>query len=65
MLNLYLSGQHTLRKELVLRYWQLVLRLTQLAAGVYRWACIFIENLNLMMLAFLAGLLIGLVPLLK
>jgi hypothetical protein len=65
MLNFYTSESHPVREELKLRCWQFVLRLTRLAAGAQEWAHLFNQNRKLMALAFLTGVLIGLIPLIK
>ncbi len=65
MVHLYTSRRLAFREELKLRYWQFILALTRLAAGAKEWAQIFNQNRKLMALAFLVGVLIGLVPLLK
>ena len=65
MINLYTSRHLTLREELKLRYWQFVLQLTRAAAGAKEWAHLFRQNRRLMALAFLTGVLIGLIPLLR
>jgi len=65
MINLYTSRRPALREELKLRYWQFILQLTRLAAGAKEWAHLFNQNRKLMALAFLVGVLIGLIPLLK
>jgi|WetSurMetagenome_2_1015567.scaffolds.fasta_scaffold1329174_1 hypothetical protein len=64
MLNFYMSGQSEWREELKLKYWQFVLRLARAATGARRWAHLFNENRNFMALAFLTGLLIGLISVL-
>ena len=65
MLNIYTSGQATWREELKLRYWQLVLRLTRLATAAHQWARLFHQNRTLMAVAFLIGVLLGLIPLIR
>jgi hypothetical protein len=65
MLNTYTSGQHSLRAELELRYWQLVLQLTRVAAGAHAWGQIFFENRYFMALAFMSGILMGLISVIK
>ena len=62
MLNLY---NHPLvldlQDELRLKYWQLVLRLTRLAATGRRWVIIFNQHRLYMLAAFVSGVLIGLI----
>ena len=51
-----------LHDELQLKYWQFILRVTRFAAQAKRWGAIFAQNRAIMALAFLAGILIGLIP---
>ena len=59
------TRRHSLSQEVKLRCWQGVLGLTRLAAGAQQWVRLFNENRRLMALAFLGGVLIGLIPLIK
>ena len=65
MLSFYTPGQHPLREELKLKYWQGILGLTRLALRAQQWAHLFAQHRKLMALSFLTGVLIGLLPLLK
>ena len=46
MLNFYTSGPSSLREELKLRYWRLVLRLTRFAAVAHQWLHLFYQNFH-------------------
>lgn len=56
------SRRLTFREELRLRQWQLILALTRWATEARRWAGLFNQHRSLMMLAFLSGVLLGLLP---
>ena len=63
MLNMYKPTPLDVREELKLKYWQFLLGLTRVAAGARRWFTLFNQNRKLMALAFLVGVLLGLIPL--
>ncbi len=63
MLNQY--RPINLEDEVKLRYWQFVLRLTRLAAGAKQWGLIFRQHRAIMAVAFLAGIMLGLIPALR
>jgi hypothetical protein len=63
MLNQY--NPVPLQDEIKLKYWQFVLGLTRVAAHAKRWGIIFNQHRTIMALAFLAGILLGLIPALK
>ena len=66
MLRLHSRARRlAVREELRLRQWQLILGLTRLAAQARRWARIFNQHRSLMALAFLIGVLLGLLPLMR
>lgn len=60
MLNLY--NPLDLHDELQLKYWQFVLRVTRFATQAKRWGSLFKQNRAIMAMAFLTGILIGLIP---
>jgi hypothetical protein len=59
------SRRLAIREELRLRQWQAILACTRLAGQARRWAALFNRNRSLMALAFLIGVLLGLLPLLR
>ena len=65
MINFCTPRRLALREELKLRYWQFVLQITRLAAGAKQWAHLFNQNRKVMALAFLVGVLMGLIPLMR
>ncbi len=65
MSHIAIPRRHSLSQEVKLRCWQGVLGLTRLAIAAQQWVCLFNENRRLMALAFLFGVLIGLIPLIK
>ncbi len=51
-----------LRQEFLLRYWQSLLGLTRLAVTARAWLALFYTHRRLMAMAFLVGVLIGVIP---
>jgi hypothetical protein len=65
MTNLRRPRSLSFKEALALKKWQCLLALTRLVAEARRWAGIFNRNRSLMALAFLGGMLLGLLPLLR